>query len=517
MAESMTEEERLEELTKEHDESLKRHFKPAPSIVPGCSMIELLDDVKITAAASTLHAGMYVLPRDLDIKGSAKYVREHKGAHVYLFTLELNELNVNLTPVEGGKAKPDVSGSTKIIPIRLSDREEPVSLSEAAVWAAINDADRAGDHDKAQRLFRTLYGIPEQPVEEKPKRRRPRKEEAVNNSLTFTNTKVEKAIFGDMPEGKAITADAYDGRPIGIGMGKLGVANELRLMALPGSAIAAKMDNAEIADLAESGLNDNQRFWLAALHSVVEDNPEACEIYGVDILRKVGYEKPLRASMSTTMAGAAAAIRELTYIGMFYNTTKEQAKYNAGKKGAKHVVRSISDLKIVNGNVSVEEYEDGTKDFVVRLWPLPGEKAATALPLLNYAKENGQYIPADKGVFKFDGCGTVTTEHRRVMAYIYRQASSELSNGGTILYDTMFRKLGLKDTKDTRYRIAKKIEDPQKGLLACRKRKGIVTEFEPKYDGRKKVGVVVKMAHKTKALSDGTAKKRNDKRDQPAK
>ena len=221
--------------------------------------------------------------------------------------------------------------------------------------------------------------------------------------------------------------------------------------------------------------------------------------------------------MSTTMAGAAAAIRELTYIGMFYNTTKEQAKYNAGKKGAKHVVRSISDLKIVNGNVSVEEYEDGTKDFVVRLWPLPGEKAATALPLLNYAKENGQYIPADKGVFKFDGCGTVTTEHRRVMAYIYRQASSELSNGGTILYDTMFRKLGLKDTKDTRYRIAKKIEDPQKGLLACWKRKGIVTEFEPKYDGRKKVGVVVKMAHKTKALSDGTAKKRNDKRDQPAK
>ena len=168
MAESMTEEERLEELTKEHDESLKRHFKPAPSIVPGCSMIELLDDVKITAAASTLHAGMYVLPRDLDIKGSAKYVREHKGAHVYLFTLELNELNVNLTPVEGGKAKPDVSGSTKIIPIRLSDREEPVSLSEAAVWAAINDADRAGNHDKAQRLFRTLYGIPEQPIENNP-------------------------------------------------------------------------------------------------------------------------------------------------------------------------------------------------------------------------------------------------------------------------------------------------------------------------------------------------------------
>lgn len=168
MAESMTEEERLEELTREHDESLKRHFKPAPSIVPGCSMIELLDDVKITAAASTLHAGMYVLPRDLDIKGSAKYVREHKGAHVYLFTLELNELNVNLTPVEGGKTKPDVSGSTKIIPIRLSGREEPVSLSEAAVWAAINDADRAGDHDKAQRLFRTLYGIPEQPIENNP-------------------------------------------------------------------------------------------------------------------------------------------------------------------------------------------------------------------------------------------------------------------------------------------------------------------------------------------------------------
>lgn len=513
----MTQEERRKELAEAQNEAFAKYFQPMPQFIPECNTIHITRDVRIEAAGVVLESRDYFMPLEMDLKGSYKYSREHEGTPLYIFTMEFETLDAGVGVADDGMPKPNVSVKARLKPLKPETRENPLSWTEVAAWAAINDADDNGDHDKAQRLYRTLYNLPDEPVEEKPKRRRPRKEEAVNNSLTFTNTKVEKAIFGDMPEGKAITADAYDGRPIGIGMGKLGVANELRLMALPGSAIAAKMDNAEIADLAESGLNDNQRFWLAALHSVVEDNPEACEIYGVDILRKVGYEKPLRASMATTMAGAAAAIRELTYIGMFYNTTKEQAKYNAGKKGAKHVVRSISDLKIVNGNVSVEEYEDGTKDFVVRLWPLPGEKAATALPLLNYAKENGQYIPADKGVFKFDGCGTVTTEHRRVMAYIYRQASSELSNGGTILYDTMFRKLGLKDTKDTRYRIAKKIEDPQKGLLACWKRKGIVTEFEPKYDGRKKVGVVVKMAHKTKALSDGTAKKRNDKRDQPAK
>ena len=513
----MTQEERRKELADAQNEAFAKYFQLMPQFIPECNTIHITRDVRIEAAGVVLESRDYFMPLEMDLKGSYKYSREHEGTPLYIFTIEFETLDAGVGVADDGMPKPNVSVKARLKPLKPETRENPLSWTEVAAWAAINDADDNGDHDKAQRLYRTLYNLPDVPVEDKPKRRRPRKEEAVNNSLTFTNTKVEKAIFGDMPEGKAITADAYDGRPIGIGMGKLGVANELRLMALPGSAIAAKMDNAEIADLAESGLNDNQRFWLAALHSVVEDNPEACEIYGVDILRKVGYEKPLRASMATTMAGAAAAIRELTYIGMFYNTTKEQAKYNAGKKGAKHVVRSISDLKIVNGNVSVEEYEDGTKDFVVRLWPLPGEKAATALPLLNYAKENGQYIPADKGVFKFDGCGTVTTEHRRVMAYIYRQASSELSNGGTILYDTMFRKLGLKDTKDTRYRIAKKIEDPQKGLLACWKRKGIVTEFEPKYDGRKKVGVVVKMAHKTKALSDGTAKKRNDKRDQPAK
>ena len=513
----MTQEERRKELADAQNEAFAKYFQLMPQFIPECNTIHITRDVRIEAAGVVLESRDYFMPLEMDLKGSYKYSREHEGTPLYIFTIEFETLDAGVGVADDGMPKPNVSVKARLKPLKPETRENPLSWTEVAAWAAINDADDNGDHDKAQRLYRTLYNLPDEPVEEKPKRRRPRKEEAVNNSLTFTNTKVEKAIFGDMPEGKAITADAYDGRPIGIGMGKLGVANELRLMALPGSAIAAKMDNAEIADLAESGLNDNQRFWLAALHSVVEDNPEACEIYGVDILRKVGYEKPLRASMATTMAGAAAAIRELTYIGMFYNTTKEQAKYNAGKKGAKHVVRSISDLKIVNGNVSVEEYEDGTKDFVVRLWPLPGEKAATALPLLNYAKENGQYIPADKGVFKFDGCGTVTTEHRRVMAYIYRQASSELSNGGTILYDTMFRKLGLKDTKDTRYRIAKKIEDPQKGLLACWKRKGIVTEFEPKYDGRKKVGVVVTMAHKTKALSDGTAKKRNDKRDQPAK
>lgn len=513
----MTQEERRKELIAAESEAIDKYFQPMPALIPECQTIHITREVRVEAGGLTLNSGDYFMPLELDLKGSTKYVREHEGTQLYIFTVEFETLDAGVDVADDGKRTPDVSVKARLKPIKTEVREDPLSWTEVAAWAAINDADDSGDHDKAQRLYRTLYNLPDEPVEEKPKRRRPRKEEAVNNSLTFTNTKVEKAIFGDMPEGKAIAADAYDGRPIGIGMGKLGIANELRLMALPGSAIAAKMDNAEIADLAESGLNDNQRFWLAALHSVVEDNPEACEIYGVDILRKVGYEKPLRASMATTMAVAAAAIRELTYIGMFYDTTKEQAKYSAGKKGAKHVVRSISDLKIVNGNVSVEEYEDGTKDFVVRLWPLPGEKAATALPLLNYAKENGQYIPADKGVFRFDGCGTVTTEHRRVMAYIYRQASSELSNGGTILYDTMFRKLGLKDTKDTRYRIAKKIEDPQKGLLACWKRKGIVTEFEPKYDGRKKVGVVVKMAHKTKALSDGTAKKRNDKRDQPAK
>lgn len=144
--------------------------------------------------------------------------------------------------------------------------------------------------------------------------------------------------------------------------------------------------------------------------------------------------------------------------------------------------------------MSIERYEDGTVDFCVDLLPLEGQDVTTALPLYEYARSKGELMTADQGMFEFTGCGTVTVQHRQIMLYIYRHINSKLSHSDTVLFETMFKKLGIEVTKDSRYRLKNKIEK----MLNWWKKEKYIESWSFKYKGRACVGVTVKRKKQTR-------------------
>lgn len=160
----MTQEERRKELAEAQGEALRDYFSSGPSIVPGCLAVRIKKEIEISAAGVVLNSGVYFLADSLDMKGSIKNA-DKNGGHVYLFTIELKDITLTLN--NNGKPEKAISadGAAKLVPIRIEGREDPISLSEAAGWAAINDAEESGDSDRAHRLFKTLYNIPDKPVE----------------------------------------------------------------------------------------------------------------------------------------------------------------------------------------------------------------------------------------------------------------------------------------------------------------------------------------------------------------
>lgn len=157
----MTQEERRKELAEAQGEALRDYFSSGPSIVPGCLAVRIKKEIEISAAGVVLNSGVYFLADSLDMKGSVKNA-DKNGGHVYLFTVGLKDI----TPTLNNNGKPEsADGAAALVPVMIEGREDPISLSEAATWAAINDAEESGDSDRAHRLFKTLYNIPETPVE----------------------------------------------------------------------------------------------------------------------------------------------------------------------------------------------------------------------------------------------------------------------------------------------------------------------------------------------------------------
>lgn len=353
----------------------------------------------------------------------------------------------------------------------------PLSLMDVVAWAAFDDATRSGDKGLADLIVSTVCGA------RKGQTRRPRKAEVRNRRLVLTNTKAERTMFGAVSPEKYITAESYDGaHEIPLGMGKLKTETTIMLL-------DDQMDLATIPEerRALSYLTDTQRYWLTQLQSVAADNPELPGIYGSDVLRKAGHKKPLRPEAAETMREAAEALTACSHIHYWADTSGESIGYRD-----KRVVRSSTDRRLVEGSVTLLEYEDGTADFYVDFEGSAHKAASQAFPLLDYAHDKRELmtLPSSIFAFPFKECGTVTTTHRRMMTHIYRQAASKgLSD--TILFSTMFRTLGINDTKDAEYRARKKIGR----LLDYWKqtKPKVVRTWGWEKDGRKIVGVTVRL------------------------
>lgn len=204
---AMTKAERHKEFTDAQGEALEKYFSTVQSFVPGCSTVFISKDIFIRSLNIVLKRGPYFIAVDLDIKGGVK-TQESNDGHIYLFVLDMSGIELEIDVNDAGKdirtkltpnvetpgvmdATQDgggngIKGTAKLVPVKAEAREDPITLTEAVIWAAINDADDSGDHEKGQRLFKELYQLDKDRGEEllKQDTRKPR--EHVQGISRFT-------------------------------------------------------------------------------------------------------------------------------------------------------------------------------------------------------------------------------------------------------------------------------------------------------------------------------------------
>lgn len=459
------------------------HITMARPLISGLGALVLDENIHLRSWGKTLHPGIYhytapndsaddttgsinsdavLLCAEFDweaIRDEAEAIRDEAEAAIESGrAAELPDGTIVLR----GDEKP-TEFKLRLLPIKVDENRAPLTFWDLAVWAAINDAEEAGNSELAHAIFRRFYRAAAKPRG----RRRERKSETANNSVTMSTTKVEKTVFGDVPQDKRISVERYTGEDVRVDL-RSGPA----WLALK---TEKPVENMTAAERAEAQLTSIERFWLTALTSCAYDNPEKLRFYGSDLLKRWGYKKPLRPGSAETMEQCARAITKLTHTSIWIDTTADAKSY--ADRG--RVVRRVTDRRIVNGNVSIERYEDGTVDFYVDLQPTGAGTATSALPLFEYAADKRQLLQADSSIYEFRGVRKITAEHRRVMEYIYRQVYSR-GLGNDMRLGTIMERCGIEDNKDKRYKLCRMLEK----LLNCWVEGGVIESWKWKYRGR---------------------------------
>lgn len=366
-----------------------------------------------------------------------------------------------------------------------------------AALEALADITYTCSPDEMLDVYRSFAERQEQAQKKRP-RRRPRKAAAQDEKALFSNSKAERFIFGE--GSKAIGPEAYDGREMLLDLGRLKAQTPMRLK---DSALDLRAIPAD--SLGVTWLASKERYWLTMVQSTWRDNRDSKVTYGSDILKHAGYSNPLKRGMAATMREAAEALTRLTHIHIWLDTTGEDASYK------RRAVRRISDRRIVDGRVSLEEYEDGTCDFVIEWQAVDGD---TPFPLMDYAQDKGEAFVVPSEAFKFPrACGQISDNVRRALVYIYRQAASKgLSD--TVLFDTMLPALGLDGMSSSalgRFRASLK-----KVLIDWKKRSPqVITSWCWKSEGRKIVGVTVHANRRYLMQTQELVEAENMKKDGP--
>lgn len=155
----MTEDEPKQSINELVNEALKKHFEHAQSIAPGFAAISLNQDLKLHLFKQTMHKGVYFMRID--------QIEEHQLniAKIHLHTLTMNGEKLKqafdeLEKNNGSEESPQIEMEmVPIVPPQRKEQSEPLTLGEAAIWAAINDAEADGDKEKAHRIFDEAYSL----------------------------------------------------------------------------------------------------------------------------------------------------------------------------------------------------------------------------------------------------------------------------------------------------------------------------------------------------------------------
>lgn len=142
-----------EELREAANAAVLEHFRITPGIMPHSLSLQVLKDITEPHFKETVCAMTYYL-RDDDA-----YLHVLVMASP-LATIDIdNDVDLN-EAISEGKIKKNEDGGlafTLEMELRLYNPDRPISFFELCSWAAIQDAEESGNHEKAERLFNALY------------------------------------------------------------------------------------------------------------------------------------------------------------------------------------------------------------------------------------------------------------------------------------------------------------------------------------------------------------------------
>lgn len=180
-----------------------------------------------------------------------------------------------------------------------------------------------------------------------------------------------------------------------------------------------------------------ERYWLDFVSTMAKEGHST--IRGSDLLKLAGYTNPYQRSAADTMGEAARAAFKMLHTGLFIDTTGEKIRKSAG---GRRLVSSRTFRPIIDGEFSLDEYEDGNgtvRDFEIRL--RDKDDPIRSLPFLGYSLMTGRYLEAKGTPECFSGL-RLNTDHRLMWWYIDRQLRSK-GLRDTILFETMFKALDI--------------------------------------------------------------------------
>lgn len=232
-------------------------------------------------------------------------------------------------------------------------------------------------------------------------------------------------------------------------------------------------------------------FWYETIVSInYNDGKEPItKMRGSDLLRFNGYVNPYQDSTRGTMKSAYDCVRKMAYtLRVAIDATNEHKRYE-------NVAEVYKEQPIIDANVSVMRFDDGTEDFEIELNTTMGKEAFTALPFARYASDKEQIITMKRADMEFETVKRLRIEHRMMWRYVWRRVC-EQKTSNTIVFDTIFRNIGLEGiTKQKRSQMLGVLHK----MLKERRNQGVIT-FDWTKNGNRDYSVTVQVEDSKKGL-----------------
>lgn len=164
----------MTELSKAINEAMAKYFKPTESILPGFYAHELTAPIRLRTWRVVMNPGVFFTSNeDIELFNETQ---NFAGVRLWTAHFELEGMDELIDEaIANGQAEretlPDggervsfkseeplkIPGIAEASPLKVPGREAPLTFLEAALWGAVQDAEEAGDEEKAHRWFNEFY------------------------------------------------------------------------------------------------------------------------------------------------------------------------------------------------------------------------------------------------------------------------------------------------------------------------------------------------------------------------